>query len=182
MNRILKLCLALTALVALTGCDSRTDKAGTGGVTLSLSRFDGLPVSASVNGPGFVVIGEVDISNVPLNPGAGTSQLMDVEIVSYEVIFTRGDTGTRVPQPFVRGIFGVAPVGGILTIEDLPVLDQEQLGNPPLSDLLFENGGVDSETGADTILLNCRLRFFGRTLSGDEVQTGAGNFSVTFTR
>ena len=37
---------------------------------------------------------------------------MNVEIVSYEVTYSRADRGTRVPTKFVRGLFGVVPAGG----------------------------------------------------------------------
>ncbi len=128
-------------------------------------------------------LGLVQISNIPKNPAAGTSELMNVELESYEVTFTRADTGTRVPNPFVRGAGGgFVPVNGTLDITGLPLFDEEQLENPPLSDLMFENGGTDTETGDQTILLNWRLRFFGRTLSGDEVETAPLEFTTRFTR
>jgi hypothetical protein len=108
---------------------------------------------------------------------------MNVELESYEITFTRADTGTRVPNPFVRGVGGgLVPVAGTLDIDGLPLFDEEQLENPPLSDLMFENGGTDTETGDQTILLNWRLRFFGRTLSGDEVETAPIEFTTRFTR
>jgi 3-keto-L-gulonate-6-phosphate decarboxylase len=57
-----------------------------------------------------------------------------------------------------------------------------QLQNPPLSDLLAVNGGVDRETGAETILLDVSIVFFGRTLSGDEVQSSPLRKTVQFGR
>ena len=105
---------------------------------------------------------------------------MNVEIQSYEVTYTRADQGTRVPPPMVRGLFGVAPAGGDYIVENLPVMALEQLLNPPLSDLLFQNGGFDKETGSTLIKLNFILRFFGRTLSGDEVETDPIFFTVDF--
>lgn len=186
MNRIVKTTLVIFLLVAVSACDSRTEKTDGGGVLLSTSRFDGLPVVVSVNltdgiSGCLVVIGEVDVQNIPKNPTGTTSSLMNVEIQSYEFTFTRADTGTRLPPPFVRGLFGSVPVGGTFTVEGLPIMDCEQIRNTPTSDLLFRNGGADSETGEDQILVNGRLRFFGRTLSGDEVETAPAAFTIRFT-
>lgn len=181
MKRILHISLAVGLVAVILGCDSRTEKTDGGGVLLTVTNFDGLPVTFAVNAGGLVQIGSLDIENRPKDPTGATSGLMDVEIVSYEVSFTRADTGTRIPPIFVRGIFGVAPVNGNLTYDNLPIADLEQFGHIPLSDLLFENGGFDRETGQTTILVNCRLRFFGRTLSGDEVETAPAIFTVRFT-
>ena len=83
----------------------------------------------------------------------------------------KADTGTRVPPTLVRTFPGVIPVNGTLTITGMFFMLDGQLENPPLSDLLAINGGIDSETGADSILLDVSIVFFGRTLSGDEVQS-----------
>ena len=121
------------------------------------------------------------MTNTPKDPNGTTSALMNVEISSYEVTFTRGDAGTRIPVSYVRGIFGQAPVNGTYQLDNAPIMGSDQFLNPPLSDLLFENGAVDSETGLPRITLNLRLRFFGRTLSGDEVSTQAAPFTIEFT-
>ena len=175
--------LSLLVVVA-TGCESRTDEVDGGGVLLSVSDFDGLPIAASVNQAaqvGFVQVGEITITNVIKDPLGDGSNLMNVEIQSYEVVYTRADQGTRLPPKMVRGLFGVAPAGGDFTVENLPVMALEQLNNPPLSDLLFQNGGFDKETGSTTIKLNFIMRFFGRTLSGDGVETDPISFTVDFT-
>jgi hypothetical protein len=57
----------------------------------------------------------------------------------------------------------------------------EQFDVPPLSDLFYRNGGFDKETGDTRIILNCHIRFFGRTLSGDAVISEPGNFTLTIT-
>jgi len=185
MTRVLKLTSTLCLLLAFTACDARTDKTDGGGVILSITEFDNFPIGFSANGiangPGSVSSGDLTITNIPKNP-ANTSQLMDVEMQSYEVRCTRGDTGTRVPPPYVRGVFGVAPVGGTVDYTGLPLMDLEQITNRPIADLLFENGGHDTETGETRILLNCAIRFFGRTISGDEVETAPGNFALTVTQ
>lgn len=183
MKRIVRTSSLILLLVALGACESRTDKADGGGVLLSVSDFDGLPTIVSVNtanAVGLVTIEEITIDNIVKDPAGDSSDLMNVEMESYQVTFTRLDTGTRVPDPYFATVFGVAPAGGTIDYENLPILGTAQLTNPPLSDLLFENGGFDKETNDDTIVLNCELVFFGRTLSGDPVATAPANFSIEF--
>ena len=176
--------LAVMMAVTLVSCSSDADKVDSGGVRLSITDFDGLPIAVSVNtaaGLQFVQVGDIDVENVALDPTGATSDLMDVEIRSYEVTYSRADTGTRVPTSYTRGLFGIAPVNGTFTVENLPVMGLDQLLNEPLSDLLFENGGVDEETGSTRIQLNFKIIFFGRTIAGKSVQSGPGFFTVEFT-
>lgn len=178
---------ALTMLVLVGGCSSDRVETQEGTVFLSVSDFDGLPVAASVNvlagtgGSALLQVESIIITNTARNPNTPTSELQNVEMRSYEVVYTRIDTGTRTPTPLVRTIFGVAPVGGTVTYDNLVVASSEQLLNSPLSDLLFENGGIDSETGSQIITIEFRIRFFGRTISGDDVVTAPIRFDVEFT-
>ena len=182
MRKVANLLLIVCLVVVFTACESRTDRTDSGGVLLSITDFDELPIAVSVNSTGgFVIVGEVNVANVSANPNGTTSDLMDVEIVSYEVLYSRADGGTRVPTKFVRGLFGVAPVGGEFTVEGLPVMGPDQLTTEPLSDLLWEQGGFDHETGESRMTLNFKLRFFGRTLSGNAVETAPALFTVEFT-
>ena len=105
---------------------------------------------------------------------------MNVEMQSYEVTFTRGDGGTRVPPPLVRNIFGVTPVGGTQNYENLPVMLSDQINEVPLEDLFLENGGFDKETDRTSIILNLSLRFFGRSIAGEAVDTTPVRFTVEF--
>ena len=166
--------------VTLTACESRTDRTDGGGVLLSISDFDGLPITISVNSSnGFVQVEEFQVQSVIKNPDVVGTAIMNVEIESYEVTFSRGDTGTKLPPIFVRGLFGIVPAGGTFVVENLPVAGPSQFDVQPLSDLLFQNGGFDKETGDSKIVLNFHVRFFGRTLSGDAVSTAPANFTVT---
>jgi hypothetical protein len=175
--------IALGFLAAgLLACENRTDQTDGGGVLLSITDFDGLPIAMSVNASrGFLQVEECQVANIVKNPDITATDLMNVEIESYEVTYTRGDTGTKVPPTFVQGLFGVIPAGGITTYENLPVLAPAQFNVPPISDLFFVNGGFDKETGDRQIVLNFHLRFFGRTLSGDAVDTDPANFTVIVT-
>jgi hypothetical protein len=167
------------AVMLAAGCNSRTDRSE-GSVILSVVDFDGLPTRASVNASNLLTIETIDIDNIPKDPNGTTSDLQNVEMRSYEVVYTRSDGGTRLPPPLVRSIFGVAPVSGTVTYDNLPIMTAEQLDNPPLSDLLIFNGGIDTETGSPVITITFTMRFFGRTLAGDDVATAPIRFDVEF--
>lgn len=169
--------LALAA--AVLGCDQRTDK-DEGSVILSITDFDGLPFRIGVNASTVVQVQEFTLMNIPKDPNGLTSSLQDIELRSFEVTFSRADVGTRLPPTRVAGIFGSVPVDGQNVIENLDIMGLDQLRNPPLSDLLFENGGFDTETGSQVIQLNIHVRFFGRTLAGDEIVSNTASFLIEF--
>ena len=173
MRKILNVALASILVFGLLACEQRTDRVDGGGVLITFGFIDWAAVySASASAAaGSAIIETVNLISVVKDPNGATSQLMDIEMQSFEVTFRRGDTGTRVPPPLVFAFTGALPVNGTLTITGAPFLLANQLENPPLSDLLAVNGGIDSETGADTILLEVSIVFFGRTLSGDGVQS-----------
>lgn len=175
LNRAILL-LLLAAAVAVAGCRSRTDRSE-GTVLLSVSDFDGLPFAVSLSGtqPPFTVE-EIEIRNVAKDPNGQTSDLQDVELRSYEVRYRRRDNGNRVPPPAVQGIFGIVPVNGTTTLNNVPYLFTDQVLNPPLEDLV--DFGEDQETGTAVIVLDVSIRFFGRTLSGDDVATEPATFTI----
>lgn len=176
---LLLLCLPLLA----AGC-SDAGKVDSGGVSLVISNFDGLPstvgVEDTVDTTGIVTIDSITLSSILQNPSLGTTDLQTIELSTYEVTYTRADAGTKVPTPLVEKLISSVSPGGTIQFVNLPILRSEQLRNPPLSDLLFVNGGFDQETGSDVILLNLRIRFFGRTLGGRDVATNPQSFTVEF--
>ena len=84
------------------------------------------------------------------------------------------------PTPLVERVLGTLAPGAQTTYNNLPILRDEQLINPPLSELLFVNGGFDTETGSDVIRLNFHIRFFGRTVGGRDVVDPDQSFTVEF--
>lgn len=180
MIRYAKIFALTFVAVAVLGCSARTDKTDAGGVILSISHFDGLPVvvSASNDGP-LVQIGTVTLQNIAKNISQPTSDLMNVEIHSYEVTFTREDGGTRNPPKLVESVFGVAPVNGTFQLDNGPFMRYDQFNNPPLKDLLVY--GRDTETGTQVIRLRVSIQFFGKTLSGDSVASTPGYFTIDVT-
>jgi hypothetical protein len=170
--------VALLPALAVLGCRSRTDKSA-GTVIISIASFTGLPVLVSVtNGP--YQIGTLTLDSFQKDPTGTTSNLMDVEIRSYTVTYSRQDGGTRLPPAINTGLFGFLPVNSTTTFNNVPFLLSPQLQNPPLSDLV--NFGVDRETGSATITLNCSMIFFGQSLSGDNLSTSPANFTIEVTK
>lgn len=189
MNRVTRIVALAAVALAFLGCESRTDKTDGGGVLLSISDFDGLPITVDASaacstdnpaGPCVVQIGELVLQNVVKNPNGQSSDLMNVEVRSYEVNFTRADTGTRRPPTLVESAFGVVPVGGTSTLNNYPFMRVDQFNNVPLRDLL--DLGYDSETGSAVIRLTVSIRFFGRTLSGDPVESAPAFFTIDVIR
>jgi len=182
MRTMIRSGLVALLAIGLLSCESRTDKTDGGGVLLSISAFNGLPVTFSVNNGGTLVqVDNLTLRNVAKNPSAETGALMDVEVTNYTVTYKRLDKGTRTPPALSDGLFGTVPVNSTDVIVNLPVMTAAQLRNPPLSDLLLANGGLDSETLSPVIPIELQLTFYGKTLSGDSVSTQTATWHIDFT-
>jgi hypothetical protein len=172
--------LLIAASLAVTSCRSRTDRSE-GSVVLTVSHFDLLPVSVSAtNGP--FQIGTVTLRSFFKDPSVTTTtghQLEGVEIRSYEITYRRRDSGTRVPPPSTQALFGLVEPAGTTDFKNLVFLTSDQTLNQPLRDLITL--GRDSETGTAIITLDVTLRFFGRTLSGDEIASQPATFTIEVT-
>lgn len=181
-------CMLLLLLLPLTvAACSDAEKTDSGGVSLVISDFDGLPIRVRVNEAvdpfetsGTVQVGQLTLESIVQNPALPQSQLQTIELSTYEVRYTRADAGTRVPTPLVQRLFSTIGPGSSIQLDNLPVMLSEQILNPPISDLLNVNGGVDTETSSPVILLNLHLRFFGKTLGGKEVVSNTQSFTVEF--
>jgi hypothetical protein len=181
VSRILYTALIGLGALSQLGCDSRAHKTDSGGVILVISDFDGLPAEVSVsaaNAAGAVSIDTLTLQSNIANPNGVSGNLMDVEITSYQVTFSRADTGTRVPPALVQPSLEYVPAGGTTDIGNLRIMQSAQLSNLPLSDL--ENYGFDRQTNSTAIVLNCTLQFFGKTIGGRDVATEPRSFTVEF--
>lgn len=169
------LLLLLVPVLALASCRSRTDRSE-GTVLLTVSDFDGLPFIVDLSNEPPFTIDQITLRNVAKDPAGTTSTLQDVELRSYEVRYRRLDSGTRVPPPSVQGIFGIVPVNGTTDLVNTGFMFSDQVLSQPLKDL--RDFGIDRETGTAVVVLDVSLRFFGRTLSGDEVATEPATFTI----
>ncbi len=169
MKAILRI-LALAAALVFVGCNDRVDETDSGGVLLEM-EFEDFSYRVSVNSASLVQIETVQINSIVAQPGGASSQLMDVQLEMIEVVYSRADTGTRVPPPFYVNVISTVPVGGELTYTNMPIMSFDQLNRVPLSDLKFENGAVDRETGASVVKLFATIRAYGKTVSGKNVSS-----------
>jgi len=177
--RITVLALTVFAVLGCSAGNSRTQDTADGGIILSISNFNGLPttISASASAAeGSVRIGSIAIQSIIKNPGQGSSQLMTVEMDSYEVTYSRDDFGTRVPPRLKNFIFGSVTAGGTFTLTNGPIMRFDQFEQQPLEDMI--ELGYDSETTSEVIRLKVGIQFFGRTIAGDIVQTEPAFFSL----
>lgn len=185
MKSLRSILLVAVAAFAIAGCDSG-DRTDSGGVFLSFgSAVEPIPVElseAQLASDGVFAIPQIVIQSNLSRPGDATTNQMDVLLSSYEVVFERADGGTRLPPPLVNRITFTVPAGGTLNLGNIRVMQTDQILTVPLSDLLVINGGLDRETGRDTIILNYAMRFFGRTISGREIETPIYRFTIRITR
>lgn len=168
----------LVLALSIAGCRSRTDRSE-GSVILSISNFNQLPLDVSLaSGP--FQIPQLTLSNIPKDPTGTTSELQTIELRAYEVVYTRRDTGRTTPPVLSQSIFGNIPVGGSFTVNNPLFLSSNQTLNPPL--LGLGRTGVDAETGSAVIVLDVSMRFFGRTLAGDDVVSQTATFTIEVTQ
>ncbi|HKV09376.1 MAG TPA: hypothetical protein VJ725_14630 [Thermoanaerobaculia bacterium] len=179
MKRNLKALSLIVLALALGSCRERTDRQE-GSVILTVADFLGLPSTVSLSDGGPFVINQITLRNVPKDVNTLPSSLQSVELRSYEVRYTRKDAGTRVPPPTVQGFFGVVRPNVDETYFNLPFLFSDQVLSPPLRDL--RDFGVDRETGTTVVVLDVSIRFFGETLSGDDVATEPARFTIDVTQ
>ena len=186
MRKFVSLVLLLPLALLLAGCDERTEETDTGGVLLEVDFGTVLPFRASVNAAvasgSVITVQSLVINSIVSNPTGGTSSLMDVELESLEVTFQRADGGTRVPPPYVVKLLATIPVGGGFTITNQELMSFDQLSNPPLSDLLIENGGFDKETGLTHVRMNLFIKVFGKTLGNRRVESVSRPHTMEFTQ
>lgn len=171
--------LALGAALVFVGCNDRVDETDSGGVILEM-ELENSTYRISVNSTTLVSLETVNINSIAVNPDAAVSSLMDTQLETIEVIYSRADTGTRVPPPFYINLVGTVPVGGELSYSGLPIMSFDQLNRVPLSDLKFSNGAFDRETGASVVRMFGTFRAYGRTVSGKNVASTARTQTFEF--
>jgi hypothetical protein len=170
---------AVLAVAAAPGC---TNKEGESEapvyITVSLELQPGF---VDVATPAPVQIQTITLAS-HLKNAAQTDPLgfANTEINSYTVRFRRTDGGTRVPPVKTFGAGILVPSGGTSTLNNFPILDASDLQQAPFDQLLPFNGGVDRETGRNSIQMTFDLTFFGQTVSGHRVQSQTASGLLLF--
>lgn len=183
MNRFARILALSLAAVAVFGCETQ-DKVDQGGVIVVISDYDihDLPAVMSVAESYDVVAGPdstLTVRNQSRNPNNTTSQLMDVLVEGYEVAFTRGDGGTRVPPTLTEPVGGLIPIGGTMTLNGVILMRHDQFESSVLRDLRLLHR--DPETNSAVVRLVWHLKFYGHTISGERVETPPISFNLDAT-
>jgi hypothetical protein len=140
--------------------------------------------------PGFVDVSTpapVQISTITLVSHLKNATQTDplgfanTQVNSYTVRFRRTDGGTLVPPVKTFGVGVIVPSGGTATLSNFPILAASDLQQSPFDQLLPFNGGVDRETGRNSIQMTFDITFFGQTVSGHRVQSQTASGILVFT-
>jgi len=171
--------LALS-VIAVLGCSTndRVGETDDGGVILSFVGFGTIPGGMSASGSyPFFQVDSMTVRSILRSPSQPTSNLMIVELQGYEVTYERLDSGgTRVPPRMVQRIAGSIDPGGTFELLDAPIFGIDQFESQPLEDMIEE--GFDTETTSTVIRLKVGIRFFGKTIAGDDVETQVAHISM----
>jgi hypothetical protein len=175
--RIAALALSLLAFV---GCsvNKRAGETDDGGIILSLTGFGTIPLTMSASGAyPFFQIDSMTVRSILKSPSQPTSDLMIVELQGYEVTYERLDSGgTRVPPRLVSRIVGTIEPGGTFELLNGEIFGFDQFESQPLEDMIEE--GYDTETTSTVIRMKVGIRFFGKTIAGDDVETQVAHFTL----
>ena len=176
------LSLSIAILAAAFVCASCTNKQGETEspvyITVNMVQQPGF-VNVGVVAP--VQIGTITLTSRLKNPTQTDPQgFASTTIDSYTVHFRRVDGGTRVPQDLNLAAGVLVASGGSATLTNFPVLLATQIQQSPFDQLLPFNGGFDRETGKDEIDTAFDITFFGRTVSGQRVQSETATAPLYF--
>lgn len=171
MNK--RMTLALVALVAIAGlsCSGELrDSAAPVELVVTntqiLHRLDLDPLTTDTDCDDNV--GTINFQIVPKNARA-TGPLVGVRVTRYRVSYRRIDGGTLVPAPFVRPTDTLVTVGQTAAGSSIILIEAGAFSRSPFAALQPQNGGIDPETGRNTITLEVIVEAWGETLSGDNV-------------
>ena len=170
---------AVLAIAAAPGCTNREGESEAPVfITVSLDLQPGF---VDVSTPAPVQIQTITLASHLKNATQTDPRgFANTQINSYTVRFRRTDGGTLVPPVKTFGAGILVPSGGTATLANFPILVAADLQRSPFDQLLPFNGGVDRETGLNTIQMTFDLTFFGQTVSGHRVQSTTASGILVF--
>jgi len=174
--------LIAAALLVITAAPGCTNKEGESEAPVFITvSLDLQPGFVDVSTPAPVQIDTITLTSHLKNAGQLDPQgFANTQINSYSVRFRRTDGGTRVPPVKTFGAGILVPSGGTATLNNFSILDASDLQQAPFDQLLPFNGGVDRETGRNSIQMTFDLTFFGQTVSGHRVQSQTASGILLF--
>jgi len=165
MRKILVFTL-FTVILILLGCTDQEKTRCDVMLEVELKDMDSYINLALGLPPAFTTM---NVNSYPKNPNAALSDNQNVEVDAIVTRWSRADGGTITPKDFVLKWFIVIPAGGSAKLEGAYAMAWEQLYDMPFSQLLPENGGVDSETGNTIIVCTAEVTIYGHTLNGCDI-------------
>lgn len=114
-------------------------------------------------------LGTITVRAIQKNPDSD-STFLAVDLERMRVSYARTDGGSLTPASFTRTIDGFIEVGGAgATLNNFIVFQQDALTQAPFAALLPANGGIDPETGRQSVNMDVIVEIYGETLSGENV-------------
>lgn len=114
----------------------------------------------------------INLYSKPKNPSAPLSNLSDAQLDKMVTYWKRIDGGTIAPKEFTLHWTVVIPAGGSATLNNVPLMANEQLLEMPFLQLFPENGGRDPETGNLVIVCQAETYFYCHTVQGCDIIAG----------
>jgi len=179
MKKKILIAVAVLVIGAAPAC---TNKEGESEAPVFITvSIDVQPGFVDVSAPAPVQISTITLASHLKNPTATDPQgFANTQINSYTVRFRRTDGGTIVPTTKTFGVGILVPSGGTAVLNNFPILAASDLQQSPFDQLLPFNGGVDRETGRNSIQMTFDLTFFGQTASGHRVQSQTASGILLF--
>lgn len=115
-------------------------------------------------------LGTITVRAIQKNPERESGNFLSIDLERMRVSYVRTDGGTLVPAAFTQTIDGFIEVGGSGSdLNNFIVFQQDAFTQAPFAALFPQNGGVDPETGRQSVNLDVVVEIFGETLSGEDV-------------
>ena len=174
-NRFALVALLMVALVGLPGCGHNTTSDTEAEVVLTTNSVlvpiyaDMANQSPTVQGYLEVVFPTLVINSKYKSPSQTSSTQNDAILNQCVVTCTRTDGGTVASPSWQNFITMYVPAGGTVTFTNYPIFPPEYFKQPPLNQLLPENGNVDKETGKHNIRERLHIAIYGKTVAGKSV-------------
>ncbi len=167
-NRFALFALLMVALVGLVGCGSNSSSKTEAEIYLSQNIPTGV-ADVDISVPVDVAIPTMTINSHAKSAATVLSQQDDAILTEWVVTCTRSDGGTIASPQWFNFEQVYVPAGGSTTLTNYRIFPSDYFRQPPLNQLLPENGNVDKETGKHNIRERLHIAIYGKTVAGKSV-------------
>jgi hypothetical protein len=168
LNRLALIATTAVAAVTLAACAGNASRDSEAPVFLSQNIPVG-PADVDISVPVDVTVPNMNIQSHAKSPTGTLSSQDDVTLTDWTITPGRTDGGT-VASPVWHNFYSVyVPANGTANLQNYRIFPAEYFKQPPLNQLLPENGGFDKETGKRNIRQQLHIEVFGKTVAGDRV-------------